>query len=52
MKKPLKCLMHCALLYVIAMAIEGVHCDSQPMSHDDHGYCCVQTMRFPSGPMF
>lgn len=49
MKRPLNCLMLSALLYVIAMAIEGSHDISLPMSHNDHGYCRVSTMRFSSG---
>lgn len=49
MKRPLNCLMLSALLYVIAMAIEGNYDCSLLMSHNDHGYCRVSTMRFTSG---
>ncbi len=49
MKRPLNCLMLSALLYVIAMAIEGSHDSSLPMSHNDRGYCRVSTMQFSSG---
>ena len=49
MKRPLNCLILSALLYVIAMAIEGNYDSSLPMSHNDHGYCRVSMMRFVSG---
>lgn len=48
MKRPLNCLMLSALLYVIAMAIEGSHDSSLLMCHNDHGYCRVSMMRFTS----